>query len=129
MLEASKIMRKWQTEEYGDVSEAGRKVDCLFMFDGIELSNLEIKHPDISKNELGIQNKKNIRLARCIQEAHVALGVKDACVIMADVCGKLKGKKNGYAAVLLLITGNVCHCFCTIIYRVCGCVLPTTAHG
>ncbi|KAG0378034.1 hypothetical protein BGX24_004894 [Mortierella sp. AD032] len=25
MLEASKIMRKWQTEEYGDVSEAGRK--------------------------------------------------------------------------------------------------------
>ncbi|KAF9117464.1 hypothetical protein BGW39_002160, partial [Mortierella sp. 14UC] len=87
MLEASKIMRKWQAEEYGDVSEAGRKVDCLFMFDGIELSNLEIKHPDISKNELGIQNKKNIRLARCIQEAHIALGVKDACVFMADVCG------------------------------------------
>ncbi|KAF9579354.1 hypothetical protein BGW38_004422, partial [Lunasporangiospora selenospora] len=87
MLEASKIMKRWQTEEYGDVSEAGRKVDCLFMFDGIELSNLEIKHSHISKTDLAIQNKKNIRLARCIQESHVALGVEDASVFMADVCG------------------------------------------
>lgn len=74
------------------MNETGRKVDCLFTFDGIELSNLEIKHADISKNELAIQNKKNIRLARCIQEAHVALGVKDARVFMADVCGKLTKK-------------------------------------
>ena len=104
MLEASKIMRKWQTEEYGDVSEAGRKVDCLFMFDGIEVSNLEIKHPDISKNELAIQNKKNVCLAHCIQESHIALGVKDVHVLMADVCGKLNDKKklDMYATVLRL---------------------------
>ncbi|KAG0227482.1 hypothetical protein BGW41_003807 [Actinomortierella wolfii] len=86
MLDASKIMRKWQAEEYGDVSEAGRKVDCLLMYEGIELSNLEIKHSDISKTDLAIQNKKNIRLARCIQESHVALGVENASVYMVDVC-------------------------------------------
>ncbi|KAF9118303.1 hypothetical protein BGX30_004661, partial [Mortierella sp. GBA39] len=86
MLEASRNMREWQIAEYGDVSEAGRKVDCLSMFDGVELLSLEIKHPDISKHELAIQNKKRIRLARCIQEAHVALGVKDASVFVVDVC-------------------------------------------
>ncbi|KAF8926667.1 hypothetical protein BGZ47_002588 [Haplosporangium gracile] len=76
MLEASKIMRKWQTEEYGDASEAGRKVDCLFMFDGTELSNLEIKHPEQKEHP---SRPLHSRGTRCDS-------VKAAYVFMADVC-------------------------------------------
>ncbi|KAG0306838.1 hypothetical protein BGZ99_001664, partial [Dissophora globulifera] len=86
-LKASKIMRQMQSAEYSDVSDAGRKVDCLFMMDDIELSNVEFKSPEICKKELAIQNRKNVRLTRCIQEAHVTLGIEDANVLMADVFG------------------------------------------
>jgi hypothetical protein len=43
-------MRQLQSAEYGDVSESGRKVDMLFMFDGVEVSNVEFKRPAAEKN-------------------------------------------------------------------------------
>ncbi|KAF9428995.1 hypothetical protein BGZ76_001971 [Entomortierella beljakovae] len=86
-LEASKIMRQHQVSEYNDVSESARKVDCLFMYEGLELSNIEFKKPDTSNRDLAIQNRKNVRLGRCIQEAHIALGVQEPSVMMADVAG------------------------------------------
>ncbi|CAO3667383.1 unnamed protein product [Umbelopsis ramanniana] len=86
-LKASRIMKQIQSSEYSDVSESGRKVDCLFMVENHELSNIEFKSPEIGKRELAIQNRKNVRLARCIQESHISLGEKDASILMADVCG------------------------------------------
>ncbi|KAI8606386.1 hypothetical protein EDD21DRAFT_233384 [Dissophora ornata] len=86
-LEASKTLRQMQSMEFGEASEAGRKVDCIFKYLDIEMSNIEFKCADISERDLAIQNRKNIRLARCIQESHVAIGVHDPCVLMADVFG------------------------------------------
>ncbi|KAF9203139.1 hypothetical protein BGZ59_001795 [Podila verticillata] len=87
MLEASKVMRHMQSLEHGDVSDAGRKVDCIFMYKGIELSNIEFKRAEIGERDLAIQNRKNVRLARCIQEFHASLGVEDPSIFMADVHG------------------------------------------
>ncbi|KAG0307128.1 hypothetical protein BGZ97_000502 [Linnemannia gamsii] len=52
----------------------------------VELSNIEVKHPGSSKVELTIQNRKNVRLARCIQESHSALGIDKPSILMGDVC-------------------------------------------
>ncbi|KAG9061656.1 hypothetical protein KI688_007237 [Linnemannia hyalina] len=52
-----------------------------------EISNIEFKRPGCTERDLALQNRKNVRLARCIQEAHVALRVEDALVMMADVAG------------------------------------------
>jgi hypothetical protein len=68
LLEASKVIKQMQSSEYGDVSDSGRKVDCIFMYDDIELSNIEFKNEDTPERELAVQNRKNIRLARCLQE-------------------------------------------------------------
>ncbi|KAG0254909.1 hypothetical protein BGZ95_005908, partial [Linnemannia exigua] len=84
MLEASKVMRHMQSLEHGDVSDAGRKVDCIFIYNGIELSNIEHKRADIGERDLAIQNQKNVRLARCIQEVHASLGVEDPSISMVD---------------------------------------------
>lgn len=66
VLEASKLMKQMQSTEYGDVSDSGRKVDCIFMYEDVELSNIEFKNEDSSERELGLQNRKNVRLARCL---------------------------------------------------------------
>ncbi|GJJ77246.1 hypothetical protein EMPS_09605 [Entomortierella parvispora] len=87
MLEASKIMRQMQSLEHGDASDTGRKVDCIFMFQGVELSNIEFKRADCGARDLAIQNRKNVRLARCLQEYHASIGVKDPSIFMADVHG------------------------------------------
>ncbi|KAG9069380.1 hypothetical protein KI688_010282 [Linnemannia hyalina] len=71
--EASK-MRRMQREEYGEPSDARRKVDCVFMFDGIELSNTELKSQIASPRDVSVQLRKSIRLARCIQELHLSFG-------------------------------------------------------
>ncbi|KAF9092399.1 hypothetical protein BGX27_001801, partial [Mortierella sp. AM989] len=47
MLKASKTMRHMQWEEHGDVGDTGRMVDCIFMYKGIELSNIDFKRTDI----------------------------------------------------------------------------------
>ncbi|KAH7042484.1 hypothetical protein BKA57DRAFT_126247 [Linnemannia elongata] len=87
-LEASKVVRRQQAAEYGEVSEAGRKVDCLFAFESIELSNVEFKLRGALDKEIAIQNRKNIRLGRALQEAHARHGASDVSVFMADVAGK-----------------------------------------
>ncbi|KAF9904175.1 hypothetical protein EC991_002969 [Linnemannia zychae] len=87
VLEASKIMRNQQAVEYGDLSDSGRKVDLIFSYDKVELSNVEFKRQDISPKNITVQCRKNIRLGRCIQELHKSYGIKDPVVMMADVAG------------------------------------------
>ncbi|KAF9117519.1 hypothetical protein BGW39_002097 [Mortierella sp. 14UC] len=87
ILDASKVLRQQQASEYGDVSDTGRKVDLIFMYKDIELSNLEFKRTDISSRNIALQCRKNVRLGRCLQEAHATYGFKDASVIMGDVAG------------------------------------------
>ncbi|KAF8950331.1 hypothetical protein BGZ46_004597, partial [Entomortierella lignicola] len=88
ILSASKIMRKLQSLEHGGVSEGGgRKVDCIFVVDDVEISNIEFKRSKISGSEIAIQNRKNVRLARCIQEEFRAIGMENPVVFMADVQG------------------------------------------
>ncbi|KAG0227336.1 hypothetical protein BGX31_007021 [Mortierella sp. GBA43] len=44
ILEASKLLRSQQATEYGDISDSGGKVDLTFMYEDVELSNLEFMH-------------------------------------------------------------------------------------
>ncbi|CAO3570789.1 unnamed protein product [Mortierella alpina] len=57
------------------------------MYKDIELSNVEFKRTDISSRDIALQCRKNVRLGRCLQEAHATNGFKDASVIMGDVAG------------------------------------------
>ncbi|KAF9998316.1 hypothetical protein BGZ79_008003 [Entomortierella chlamydospora] len=84
---ASKIIRQMQSSEFGDPSDMGRRADCLFMFDDIEISNIEFKKPSTSEAEIGLQNRKNVRLGRCLQQGFVEFGVAEPSVVMADVAG------------------------------------------
>ncbi|KAF9979429.1 hypothetical protein BGZ75_009711 [Mortierella antarctica] len=43
ILDASKVLRQQQEAEYGDVSDKDRKVDLIFKYKDIELSNVEFK--------------------------------------------------------------------------------------
>ncbi|KAF9932360.1 hypothetical protein FBU30_008340 [Linnemannia zychae] len=85
ILESSRIMRQQQSSEFGDVSESERKVDKLFMFHEVEISNVEFKKPGTTKRELTIQYRKNIQLTRCIQEAHTRLIATDPIELVVDV--------------------------------------------
>ncbi|KAG0219814.1 hypothetical protein BGW41_008145, partial [Actinomortierella wolfii] len=85
MLEASKALRQQQAAEFGDLSDAGRKVDLAFVHKGIELSNIEFKKAGIGAMEIAVQCRKNIRLGRCLQEQHRQYGVEDPSVVMGDV--------------------------------------------
>ncbi|KAF9969070.1 hypothetical protein BGZ73_008741 [Actinomortierella ambigua] len=87
MLEASKVLRQQQAAEFGDLSDAGRKVDLAFVHKGIELSNIEFKRPGIGAMDITVQCRKNIRLGRCLQEQHRQYGVQEPSVIMGDVAG------------------------------------------
>ncbi|CAO3566524.1 unnamed protein product [Mortierella alpina] len=87
MLESSKLLRKQQAVEFGDLCDAGRKVDLAFAFEDIEVSNIEFKRPDLPNKSITIDSRKNIRLGRCIQEMHKDFGVQDPSVIMGDVFG------------------------------------------
>ncbi|KAF9971307.1 hypothetical protein BGZ73_005765 [Actinomortierella ambigua] len=87
MLEASKVQRQQQAAEFGDLSDAGRKVDLAFVHKGIELSNIEFKRPGIGAMDITVQCRKNIRLGRCLQEQHREYGVQEPSVIMGDVAG------------------------------------------
>ncbi|KAF9549959.1 hypothetical protein EC957_002019 [Mortierella hygrophila] len=84
---ASKAVRQMQSSEFGDPSDCGRKADCLFMFGEIELSNIEFKRDNIDETEIRVQNRKNVRLGRCLQESQAAYGVEAPSVLMADVAG------------------------------------------
>jgi hypothetical protein len=69
----------------------------------MEISNVKCKKPGTTERDLAIQNRKNTRLARCIQEAHAALGVTDPTVFMADVAGMIENvlpsEKGSFAVV------------------------------
>lgn len=99
MLVASKIMKKLQSLEHGDVSESGRKVDCIFVVDDVEISNIEFKRPNVSDTDIAIQNRKNVRLARCIQEELRTLGMEEPVVYMADVQGMELSLRRFYSPV------------------------------
>ncbi|KAF9947442.1 hypothetical protein BGZ70_002676 [Mortierella alpina] len=55
----------------------------------VELANIEIKSPAQSGSVPVCQNRKNVRLNRCIQRALEELGVKNATVIGGDIVGYL----------------------------------------
>ncbi|KAF9213727.1 hypothetical protein BGZ59_004930 [Podila verticillata] len=57
------------------------------MYKGVELSNIEFKRAEIGERHLAIQNRKNVRQARCIQEVHASLGVDNPSIFMANVHG------------------------------------------
>ncbi|KAF9318826.1 hypothetical protein BG006_003123 [Podila minutissima] len=44
----------------------------------------QFKRAEIGERDLAIQNRKNVRLARCIQQVHASLGVEDPSIFMAD---------------------------------------------
>jgi hypothetical protein len=88
MLEATKATKKDLCSEFGDISECDRQCDLVFRYAGIDISNIEIKKVDTSARDLAAQSSKNVRLARCIQENHIELGVKKPSVLMEDVGGK-----------------------------------------
>ncbi|GJJ74983.1 hypothetical protein EMPS_07341 [Entomortierella parvispora] len=87
VMAASKAVRQMQSSEFGDPSDSGRKADCLFMMGDIELSNIEFKRQGIDETEIRIQNRKNVRLGRCLQESHAKYGIEAPSVLMADVAG------------------------------------------
>lgn len=62
MLEVSKVMQQQQAIEFGNVSDAGCKVDLAFVHKGIELSNIEFKRPSIGTMDITVQCWKNIQL-------------------------------------------------------------------
>ncbi|KAI8602504.1 hypothetical protein EDD21DRAFT_413923 [Dissophora ornata] len=103
-LKASRIVRFHQQAEYGDVSDAGRKVDCLLAYKGLELSNAEFKHPAVTE-EVGLQTRKSIQLARAFQEAHHRRGAADEFILMMDISLAQKKNKNLYEQIY--ITGLV----------------------
>ncbi|KAF9545076.1 hypothetical protein EC957_011317 [Mortierella hygrophila] len=70
-----------------EISASGPKVDMLFVYNGVEISDVKFKKPGTTERDLAIQNKENVRLARCIQEAHAALGVPNPSILMVDIAG------------------------------------------
>lgn len=80
-------MKTLQSLEHGDVSDGGRKVDCIFVAEGVEISNVEFNRPNIRDTDVAIQSRKNVRLARCIQEELRTLGMEEPVVYMTDVQG------------------------------------------
>ncbi|KAG0089866.1 hypothetical protein BGZ93_005949 [Podila epicladia] len=75
MLESSKLLRKQQAVEFGELCDTGRKV---------EVSDIEFKWPDLPNQFITIQNRKNIRLGRCV---HKDSGVQDPSVIIGGDFG------------------------------------------
>ncbi|KAF9119623.1 hypothetical protein BGX30_003730 [Mortierella sp. GBA39] len=66
--------------EFGDLSDSGHKVDLIFSYGEVELSNIEFKRQDVSPKDITVQCRKSIRLGRCVQELHKSYGIKDPVV-------------------------------------------------
>ncbi|KAF9173236.1 hypothetical protein BGX21_005105 [Mortierella sp. AD011] len=80
---ASKDVQEILNKEFGDHSTYGRKADMLFK-SKTELCNFEFKAEGTSQSEMKIQNRKNIRLNRCILEHLRQLGVTQPRILFAD---------------------------------------------
>ncbi|KAG9322894.1 hypothetical protein KVV02_002403 [Mortierella alpina] len=89
ILNASKVVKKGLQLEFGDMAESGRRCDLFFRSGAVELANIEIKSPTQSGSVPICQNRKNVRLNRCIQLALEELGMEDATVIGGDIVGYL----------------------------------------
>ncbi|KAF9984133.1 hypothetical protein BGZ75_004277 [Mortierella antarctica] len=89
ILNASKVVTKGLQLEFGDMAESGRRCDLFFRSGAVELANIEIKSPAQSGSVPVCQNRKNVRLNRCIQLALEELGMEDATVIGGDIVGMM----------------------------------------
>jgi hypothetical protein len=87
MLNCTKVVRKELRAELGDISDNGRRCDLFFRSGESELANLEIKPPSRGGSIVIQQNRKNIRINRCIQLALHEVGL-DVPVIAGDIVGK-----------------------------------------
>ncbi|KAI7826609.1 hypothetical protein BC939DRAFT_114213 [Gamsiella multidivaricata] len=65
----------------------GRRVDMRFLYNDIEVSNVELKARSRKTSERATQTRKNLRLARCIQRELERLGVPTPEILFADVSG------------------------------------------
>jgi hypothetical protein len=72
--------------EFGDHSPYGRKADMLFK-SRTELCNFEVKPEGTSPTDMMTQNRKNIRLNRCILENLRKLGVARPRILFVDFKG------------------------------------------
>ncbi|KAG0247756.1 hypothetical protein BG011_000964 [Mortierella polycephala] len=86
MLNCTKVVRKELQAEFGDISDSGRRCDLFFRSGENELANLEIKPPSRCGSILAQQNRKNVRINRCIQLALHEVGL-DTAVIAGDIVG------------------------------------------
>ncbi|KAF9943377.1 hypothetical protein BGZ67_000057 [Mortierella alpina] len=89
ILNASKVVTKGLQLEFGDMAESGRRCDLFFRSGAVELANIEIKSPAQSGSVPVCQNRKNVRLNRCIQLALEEPGMEDATVIGGDIVGMM----------------------------------------
>ncbi|KAI7825679.1 hypothetical protein BC939DRAFT_122843 [Gamsiella multidivaricata] len=83
---ASKGVQEILNKEFGDHSTYGRKADMLFKSRS-ELCNFEFKAEGTPQSEIMVQNRKNIRLNRCILEHLRRLGVSRPRIMFADFEG------------------------------------------
>ncbi|ORZ18296.1 hypothetical protein BCR41DRAFT_421543 [Lobosporangium transversale] len=83
---AAKGVQEILNKEFGDHSTYGRKADMLFKSKS-ELCNFEFKAEGTPPSEMLIQNRKNIRLNRCILEHLRRLGVSRPRIVFADFQG------------------------------------------
>jgi len=73
-LDASKLLKQQQASEYGEISDSGRKVNLIFMFNNIELSNVEFKRADISSGDVTVQCPTRKMSARACDKQHMHHG-------------------------------------------------------
>ncbi|KAG0301333.1 malate DEHYDROGENASE, NAD-dependent [Dissophora globulifera] len=70
---------------FGDMAESGRRCDMLLRSGAVEQANIEIK-PSMQGGSVPVfQNRKNVRLNRCVQLSLLELGMEDASVIAGDI--------------------------------------------
>jgi len=82
----SKDVQVILNREFGDYSPYGRKADMLFK-SRTEMCNFEFKADGTSPTDMMTQNRKNIRLNRCILENLRKIGVLSPRILFADIKG------------------------------------------
>ncbi|KAG0226732.1 hypothetical protein BGW42_003456 [Actinomortierella wolfii] len=90
ILEASKVLRQQQASEYGEVSDTGRKVDLIFMYEDIELSNIEFKR------FVGV-----IYQVRPMEEISIAGKTTSSLVYLPTTAGELEDFLGGTSLAIL----------------------------
>ncbi|KAI7830770.1 hypothetical protein BC939DRAFT_261085 [Gamsiella multidivaricata] len=104
ILSSSKVVNKGLQLEFGDMAESGRRCDMLFRSGAVELANIEIKTVAQSGSVPVCQNRKNVRLNRCVRVALQELGMENATVIAGDIVGQ-------FFLILAVVTVNTQYLF------------------